>query len=548
MLAPGDAPLAADLARRAASVSHDGEAIHGAQIIAVIEALAFVESDIDTLIDAALEHIPRDGTIATMIAALRQWHRQGLDWRQARERLAASYGYDKYGGGCHIVPNHGLVILGLLFGEGDFQKSLKIVNTCGWDTDCNSGNLGCILGIKNDLAGLDAGPDFRTPVRDRILLPTADGGRCITDAVQIACEIANMGRALAGHDAVAPKEGARFHFDLPGALQGFACDDAPDARDIVRLENRPGHSRLGQRSLTLHLTRLAPGRAARITTATFLRPRDVARQFYRIVANPTLYGGQRLTAEVQACSKNPVPLAARLVLRTYDAADERVLHRGEPVSLPPGERRTLQWTLPDFRKPIAEIGLELTSDEAMDGRVYFDTLSWSGEPSVDLTPAAQAGNAWRRTWVDAADVAELAPTIRVIGNERRAMLIQGTRDWCDYTVEATLDVHMANLAGIAARAQGLERYYGLVLRAGDELALIRRDHGDHDLAAAKLPWRFDQSYTLRLEVTGMRLRGHVDGELLVEAEDQAFTGGGVALLAERGNAAFRRVHVQPASG
>ena len=44
MVAPGDPELAADLARRAASVSHDGEAIYGAQVMAAMEAQAFVES------------------------------------------------------------------------------------------------------------------------------------------------------------------------------------------------------------------------------------------------------------------------------------------------------------------------------------------------------------------------------------------------------------------------------------------------------------------------------------------------------------------------
>ena len=47
MVAPGDPELAADLARRAASVSHDGEAIYGAQVIAAMEAQAFVEQDIN---------------------------------------------------------------------------------------------------------------------------------------------------------------------------------------------------------------------------------------------------------------------------------------------------------------------------------------------------------------------------------------------------------------------------------------------------------------------------------------------------------------------
>src|SRR5262245_16514188 len=54
MVAPGDPERAADLARRAASVSHDGEAIYGAQALAAMEALAFVEPRIPALLDAAL--------------------------------------------------------------------------------------------------------------------------------------------------------------------------------------------------------------------------------------------------------------------------------------------------------------------------------------------------------------------------------------------------------------------------------------------------------------------------------------------------------------
>ena len=53
---------------------------------------------------------------------------------------------------------------------------MLIVNTAGWDTDCNSGNVGCLLGIKNGLAGIDAGPDWRAPVADRMYISTADGG------------------------------------------------------------------------------------------------------------------------------------------------------------------------------------------------------------------------------------------------------------------------------------------------------------------------------------------------------------------------------------
>jgi len=102
------------------------------------------------------------------------------DWRAARDLLDRDYGYHRYGGGCHVIPNHGLIILALLYGDGDWDRSMMIVNTCGWDTDCNSGNLGCLLGIRNGLTALTAKQDWRSPVADRIIMPTADGGGTVS--------------------------------------------------------------------------------------------------------------------------------------------------------------------------------------------------------------------------------------------------------------------------------------------------------------------------------------------------------------------------------
>jgi len=164
MVAPGDPVLAADLARRAASVSHDGEAIYAAQLLAAIEAQAFVESNLDQLLDTGLALIPRDCVIYRLVNDVREWHAEFPDWRTARTHIAARYGYDQYSGNCHVVPNHALIHLGLLYGGDDFQKALMITNTAGWDTDCNSGNVGCLLGIKNGLPGSGV-PPWRTCTR-----------------------------------------------------------------------------------------------------------------------------------------------------------------------------------------------------------------------------------------------------------------------------------------------------------------------------------------------------------------------------------------------
>ena len=177
MVSPGDPDQAAALSEKAARVSHDGEAVYGAIVMAVLEAMAFVEQDTNKLLDTALDYIPQDSVIRKLIDDVRTWHAKEPDWRATREILAANYGYDKYGGNCHMVPNHGLIIHSLLHGENDFSETMKIINTCGWDTDCNSGNVGCLMGIKNGLQGIDLGlngADWRGPVADRIYIPTAD--------------------------------------------------------------------------------------------------------------------------------------------------------------------------------------------------------------------------------------------------------------------------------------------------------------------------------------------------------------------------------------
>ena len=58
MVAPGDPERAVHYAKLAASVSHDGEAIYGAQVVAALESMAFVESDLTKLVEQAKKFIP----------------------------------------------------------------------------------------------------------------------------------------------------------------------------------------------------------------------------------------------------------------------------------------------------------------------------------------------------------------------------------------------------------------------------------------------------------------------------------------------------------
>jgi ADP-ribosylglycohydrolase len=549
MVSPGDPELATELAGKAARVSHDGEAVYAAQLLAAMEAQAFTEPDLQRLIDCSLGFIPRQSTVYRLVNDLREWHTAEPDWRKTREKIAACYGYDKYLGNCHMIPNHALIHLALLYGGNDFQKTLMIVNTSGWDTDCNSGNVGCLMGIKNGLAGIDAGPDWRGPVADRLYIPTADSGRVIMDAVTQAYELANSGRALVGLPLLAPKNGARFHFELPGAVQGFTSEDTPETRGTVQLSNTIGHSHLGRRSLALKYHSLAPGRIARVSTATFLSPESASMPSYGLMASPILHPGQTLHAEVAADEANQRAVTCGLYLRYYGAEDHYLLLEGERVTLPPGERREFHWQIGDLDgAPIAAVGIQVLSSSPASGIVYLDYLTWDGTPRLEFKRPQESGQMWRRAWVNGVD--DWSPgwfeDYRLVQNEGTGLIIQGTRQWSDYQVQAIVKPLLMSSGGVAGRVQGLRRYYALLLSRPGKAQLVKWLDSKIVLAEKDFAWEFDRSYDLCLKMAGDRLQGWVDDCLLFDLEDavEPITCGGIGLAVEEGSLACKHIRVQ----
>ena len=162
---PGDVELSARYAGYAASVSHDGAGIDGGKFIAVCNALAFVMDDIEQIIQKALTVIPLESTYRKVVETVSDFYAHNPDdWRAARMMLESDFGYDRYAGDCHIIPNAGVCVLALLYGKGDFSRTVEIASMSGWDTDCNAGNVGSILGIM-------VGPEnipyhYRKPIND----------------------------------------------------------------------------------------------------------------------------------------------------------------------------------------------------------------------------------------------------------------------------------------------------------------------------------------------------------------------------------------------
>jgi len=546
MVAPGDPERAATFARRAASVSHDGEAVHAAVLLAAMEAQAFVEPQLDRLLDVGLSLIPRDSVIARMAGDLRDWRVGEPDWHVARERFVERYGYHRYGGNVHVVPNHGLILLSLLWGEDDFSRTMTIVNTVGWDTDCNSGNAGCLMGIKNGLAGLGGSVDWRGPVADRIYLPTAEGGRAITDAVIEAGRIAAAGRILAGEAPVLQKDGARFHFAFAGAVQGFSAVSTSRGAP-ASVENVVSSGAAGERSLRIAFDHAAGG-FTRASTPTFIPPDAVDMPGYRLLASPTLHPGQEVRATVRLADGSTGPVDVRLVLGHYDGHDRVVHMHGPSITLASGKDATLVWLVPDVGgQPIAEVGVEITGSAT--GALHLDRLTWVGSPTVRLGRPADGGGLWRRAWVDAVDVwpAHWPEAYRISQNRGTGMISQGSLEWTDYRVDADITSRMAAGAGIAARVRGLRRYYALVLTDGGAVLLVRQvDDQRTVLAEAIGGWESFQTHALGLEVAGARVSAWIDGVPIgsvVDLEGDALASGAVGLVCESGTMACDEVRV-----
>jgi hypothetical protein len=539
MVAPGNPDLAADLARRAGSVSHDGEAIYASQVLAAMEAQAFVEADIQKLLDVGVSYIPKDSTIFRMIADIRELHAAEPDWHKGRTQMAKLYNYENYGGNCHMVPNHGLIILGLLYGDSNFSQSMLVVNTAGWDTDCNSGNLGCLLGIKDGLDTFDQGKDWRGPVSDRLYMPAADGGRSITDAVIETQHIVNIGRAITGEAPIELKNGARFHFEYSGSVQGFR-----PGNDTTHLENVAAYSQTGERTLKVSFK----GRG-QTSSPTFILPEELGMEGYKLLASPTLYSGQTVKAGFTVDQKTIV----KLFIKVYNQDDQLEIVYSPEEECTAGTYTEIEWIVPNTHsQPIAEIGIEITGDA---GNMYLDYLAWDGAPDVVLTRPFGTKNrwdpplVWRQAWVDAMDKWEMwwPQPYRLIKNEGRGLLMQGTREWQDYVVEADITPWLMDAAGIGARVQGLNRFYALQLVSGKKVRLLKALDGDTILAEKDYEWETYGTYQLKLEVSGNQIKAWIDDELQFELvdEESPLQGGGVAFVVDQGHISSQAMTVKP---
>ncbi|WP_280117731.1 ADP-ribosylglycohydrolase family protein [Streptomyces ficellus] len=150
-VSPGDPVRAASLARRDAVLSHTGNGVYAAMWAAALVAAAFTAPAPRDAVRTALERVPASSRLARTVRHMVALYDAGVPWADAlteAERETAGLHW------IHAVPNAAVITAGLLYGGGDFTRTIALTVRGGLDTDSNGATAGSVAGVMCGARGI----------------------------------------------------------------------------------------------------------------------------------------------------------------------------------------------------------------------------------------------------------------------------------------------------------------------------------------------------------------------------------------------------------
>lgn len=165
LMAPGMVNSATEIAKRVGHIMNSGDGWYGGVFVSALYSLAFVSDDIGEIVNQAVKTIPERTKFHDCISDVIKWHHKYPgDWQAAWFELQKKWNRDV---GCpkgvflsfniDAKINSAYVAIGLLYGNGDFTRSVDIAARCGQDSDCNPATVGGVLGV---MKGYSKIPEF----------------------------------------------------------------------------------------------------------------------------------------------------------------------------------------------------------------------------------------------------------------------------------------------------------------------------------------------------------------------------------------------------
>jgi hypothetical protein len=159
-MCPGMPQTAVKIADKIGQIMNYGDGVYGGIFVAALYSEAYFDTSIINIINNALLSIPAESDYAKIVKDVIKLHDHNpSDWRAAWKELEAKWGnVDICGAGdpfkIDAKLNGGYIVMGLLYGDGDTEKTMEISTRCGQDSDCNPSNAMAVLGVIKGLNGL----------------------------------------------------------------------------------------------------------------------------------------------------------------------------------------------------------------------------------------------------------------------------------------------------------------------------------------------------------------------------------------------------------
>lgn len=163
---PGNPEMAAEMAFRDASISHVKNGIYGEMWVAAMIACAAVTDNIEDIILGGLAQIPHTSRLYEDIMKVLEGWRGGVMEADCFRKIHEQYDEYTSHGWCHTNSNAMIVAASLLYGSGNYGKSICMAVETGFDTDCNGATVGSVLGMRCGVSGIPE--EWSAPIHDTL--------------------------------------------------------------------------------------------------------------------------------------------------------------------------------------------------------------------------------------------------------------------------------------------------------------------------------------------------------------------------------------------
>lgn len=162
LMSPGLPRVSNRLCDRVGRVMNYGDGLYGGMFVCGMYSAAFFENNPRAVVEAGLACIPAKSTYALLVRDLLDWSAQHPnDWRKVWQMVEDKWDKDDpcpdgalSSFNIDAKLNGAYIAFGLLFGKGDFLKTVEISTRCGQDSDCNPSSAAGVLGVMLGLSGI----------------------------------------------------------------------------------------------------------------------------------------------------------------------------------------------------------------------------------------------------------------------------------------------------------------------------------------------------------------------------------------------------------